>query len=106
MDESGYQTKKGKSKRLNPNDHSRSLKKKISKENCINQIDELKERKKYVPDQIGADQIGFKEKRQECVNNMKNYNECDKFTEQLSHLKHNRHPSSERTYCIDKEEKK
>ena len=104
VDESGYQSIKGKSrsKRLNPIDWSRSPKrKKISKEYRINRIDELKERINDL-----TDQIGFREKWQECASNMKNYKECDKLTEQLSGLKSDRRQLQTELAELTKKEKK
>lgn len=88
VDESGYSYKKGKShsRRLNPDDTCQTPKRnKVSKDYRLARITELNEQ---INDM--TDQLGYKEKCRESANNICNYKECDKLTEEMSQLKADR----------------
>ena len=89
LDESGYGYKKGRSrsKRLNPDDDGSSGNKrtKVNKEFRLSRIEELKEQ---IQDK--SEQLKYKELRREAAQNIHNYKECDKLTEQMSPLKADR----------------
>lgn len=92
VNESGYQYRKGKSrsKLLNPEETSdtdtpsdSAPKRKIMTCDArLKRITELQDTTKDL-----NDQIGFKEKRREVANNIKNYKECERITEEMSDLK-------------------
>ena len=90
--ESGYQYKKGKSRSrvLNPEGTSDTeglsdsipKRRKLSQDARLTRITEIQDKAKDL-----NDQIGYKQKRREAANNVRNYKECDKLTEEMSELK-------------------
>ena len=80
----GYSYKRGKSrsKRLGDTTESTPKRKKVSEEYRLRRIDAVQESIQGL-----TDRIGYKEKRRDAANNMRNYKECDQLTEEISTLK-------------------
>lgn len=105
LDESGYSYRKGKSrsKRLSSDGDGSSVSKraKINAEYRLSRIDELKDKIKDL-----SEQLHYKNLRRVAAENVHNYKECDKLTEQMSTLKHERHTLELELKALTKKQKK
>ena len=104
--DSGYVYKKGKyrSKLLNTNTDDEApapKRKKISQDYRLERIAELQDKIKDM-----NERIEFKNKRRDAASNVRNYKECDEFTEQMSNLKNEKRLLETELSALTKKQKK